>query len=48
MHEGAEDDLLLLNNHPDHGGVKVDLVVCTANKNLEIIAFAFADKELEN
>jgi hypothetical protein len=44
----AKDDPLLLKNLPDPGGRKVDLVACTAKKKAEIIAFAFAENELES
>jgi hypothetical protein len=47
MRQVVEDDPLLLKNHPDPGGGKVDLVACTATKKAETIGFAFAENELE-
>jgi hypothetical protein len=32
IHEGVEYDLLLLKNHPDPGGGKIELVACTTRR----------------
>jgi hypothetical protein len=43
MRQEVENDPLLLKNHPDPGGGKIDLVVCTAKKKAETIGFACAE-----
>jgi hypothetical protein len=42
-----EHDPLLVKNHPDPRGRKVDLVACTATKKAETLGFASAENELE-